>query len=105
MVLLLHTPILLNWVADYPGKCKDKCVRSKGNSKCFLCGLHSLIRSYWFGKKDSLRDSYLDYIWDKTLKKDWTINGKQVDDNEEQDASEFLHRFLDVLEEQSQRLK
>ncbi|RMJ25416.1 Ubiquitin carboxyl-terminal hydrolase, partial [Aspergillus sp. HF37] len=104
MVLLLHTPILVNWVANYAGKCNGKCAKGKGNSKCFLCGLQTLIRSYWFGKRDGLRDSHLEYIWENMLKKDWIINGKQVDDNEEQDASEFLHRFLDVLEEQSQRL-
>lgn len=35
------------------------------------------------------------------LRKDWSVNGRLVNDRQDQDACEFLGRFLDVLEDKA----
>lgn len=91
---------MLNWVENH--KCKTHHVKG---IPCFLCGFCSLFCSYWSGKPDNLRQSYLTQIWENTLRAGWTVGGKQVTDKDDQDACEFLYRFFDVLEEQSKVLK
>jgi len=100
MVLLLHTPIVRNWLQNY--KCK---ARHGKNDPCFLCGFLALFRSYWSEKSQNSRESDLKYLWENTLRKGWIVAGKQVTNRDDQDVCEFLDRVFAVLGEECETLK
>ncbi|KAL3478007.1 hypothetical protein BJX99DRAFT_117032 [Aspergillus californicus] len=90
ILLLLHTPLLINWVEEtHPRKhhCGTK-------DMSLLCSFHYLIHFYWFGDLGS--DTYekcMDRVWEKLLATTWSV----VDLKRPQDAAMFLEAILKQL--------
>ena len=100
MVLLLHTPVIYNWIQDSP------CTQAHTGTSCLSCCFSKLFKSYWgraaratnAGTQVNL-DMQLKAMWDNILKPNWVTGNGPVTDNQCQDAGEFLVRFLDLLEQ------
>lgn len=105
MILLLHTPALVNWVESY--NCQNNCGEVPS---CFFCRFQALCRFYWIEDPDkegeqsahsNRHNQLLQSIWKSTLRNGWMISGQYVTDHDQQDIGEFLCRFFDVLEQET----
>jgi ubiquitin C-terminal hydrolase len=88
--LLLHTPLLLNFVElnCVPG---HTCVEPA--TLCTFCVLKAFIDAYWTeSRNDEAFTRALDALWEKLLVSFWASAVEDL--NEQQDAREFLERTL-----------
>ncbi|RJE18385.1 ubiquitin carboxyl-terminal hydrolase [Aspergillus sclerotialis] len=101
MVLLLHTPVIYNWIQDY-----SPCTETHTGTSCFSCCFSRLFKSYWpraartknAGTQVNLNTQLRD-MWNDILKPNWVTGRGPVTDSQCQDAGEFLARFLDLFEQ------
>ncbi|KAA8647517.1 hypothetical protein EYZ11_009754 [Aspergillus tanneri] len=86
--LLLHSPLLANWMAYYRDSPDHNC-----NSKdaCFVCLFHHLF--FTFRRGEQSKDDHekaLEPVWEKMLIGSWI----DIDRNQQQDVREFIEKFF-----------
>lgn len=84
-ILLLHTPVIINWAYDH--------YRQHDEGSCIICSFSKLAEKYWLGERSSRNgqretEDHLQRFWGLIT------TGWGVQLNEQQDVSEFLDQFV-----------
>lgn len=98
IVMLLHTPLLLNWLRDiHPEnhKCDDKDMG-------LVCAFWRLSTFYWLGDpSNGTHETYMRRVWDKLCATRW--NDKKKEQDSWRFLREFFNQFFQELENDPKR--